>query len=159
MADLSGSIQFRSIKTTLPSGLMGGVYFETPAGTPSLLNSYQCQSFTISFSGVWAAPQTVNVFAERIGNAVTLTFALTSAGAAISGYMQSGVGSILSVFCPSSNIVWNSAIVTDNSLSQNGVITVTPSGIVTVSVVTGTFAATGLAGWPKLTIAYSTVAL
>ena len=72
MADLSGSTQFRSIKCTLPSGLMGGVYFETTGGTPALLNNYAYSQLVLSFTGVWAAAQNINISVKRVGNTVTL---------------------------------------------------------------------------------------
>ena len=111
MADLSGSTQFCSIKATLPSGLMGGiyliesVYFETPGSTPSLLNTYQAQTLSIPFGRAWAAPQNVNVVAEKNGNTVTLTFAPLSASATTSAWIISN-GSLPSIFCPTSNTVF-----------------------------------------------------
>jgi hypothetical protein len=73
---------FRSIKATKPSGLLGGCYFETLNGTPSLLNAYEIASTTLSF--VPAAGQNVHIASTTtaapvvqtvlVGNQVTVTF-------------------------------------------------------------------------------------
>ena len=158
MADLSGSTQFRSIKATLPSGLMGGVYFETPGGTPSLLNSYQAETLSIPFGGAWAAPQNVNVIAEKIGNTVTLTFAPVSASANTAVPITSTV-SLPSVFCPTANTVSQPAVLISNSTVIIGALSVFAGGIIYISPIGGNFSTTGYAEWPKSSILYTTAAL
>ena len=156
MADLSGSTQFRSIKTTLPSGLLGGVYFETPGGTPSLLNNYQSQSLTIPFAGVWANPVNVNVVAERIGNAVTLALSGVLQTSTTAGIITSTTA-LPSIFTSqSTNSVFYQPVIAINSgVNQIGMISVTTQGSMQVSLLGSNFTAGGVAGWLPICITYT----
>ena len=159
MADLSGSTQFCSIKTILPSGLLGGVYFETLGSTPSLLNNYAFAQLTVPFGGVWAAPQSINITAERIGNTVTLTLGGFNTAATTAGTISTAPGALPSEFCPVLNTVYCPGVVLDNSVNTLGMVSVSPAGIITVSVLGANFAATGLAGWEKTGLTYTTISL
>ena len=50
-------------------------------------------------------------------------------------------------------------IVVDNSVDTVGMISVTPQGAITVSIVGTNFGATGVAGWQKTAVSYSTIPL
>ena len=159
MADLSGSTQFRSIKATLPSGLLGGAYFETPGGTPALLNNYAYSQLTVPFSGVWASPQNINITAEIVGNIVTLSLGGFNLAASTAGTIQTAAGALPSIFCPTTSSIYNTAVVVDNSLDTLGMISVSPTGVITVSILEANFAATGLLDGKKTAISYTTIAL
>ena len=116
MADLSGSTQFRSIKATLPSGLMGGVYYETAGATPSLLNNYAYSQLTVPFSGVWSVAQNINITAERVGNTVTLSLGGWNFAASTAGVIQTAIGALPSVFCPTTGTVYLTGVVVNNSV-------------------------------------------
>ena len=159
MADLSGSTQICSIKTTLPSGLMGGVYFETTGATPALLNDFTNTTLTVPFSGVWASSQNISFTAEKLGHKVTLTLQGFNLAASMTGIISTAAGALPSAFCPGTNTVYGTAIVVDNSADTVGMMSVSTVGVISISILGANFAATELAGWQKMPFSYSTLAL
>lgn len=74
----------------------------TAGGTPSNLNYYESTVLSQSYTGIWAAPQTGNIFMSRLGDIVTLTFNSVFSNASISSVI--GVTTPLPVrFRPSTN--------------------------------------------------------
>jgi hypothetical protein len=64
------STHFKSLKTTTPSYLLGGIYLDTAAGTPSLLNAHEFGTFTgaVTVAGQITAASAAGTFRyERVG--------------------------------------------------------------------------------------------
>ena len=112
----------------------------------------------VLFSGVWSVAQNINITAERVGNTVTLSLGGWNFAASTSGVLTAN-GALPSVFCPTTGPVYMTGVVVDNSVDTLGMVSVSPQGVISISILGANFAATGLAGWQKIPLTYTTIAL
>jgi hypothetical protein len=129
-----------------------GIYFG-PVGVANYLNVYQTQQSTIAFSGPFTAAQNIVCKFTRVGNLITMTTGELLSAATTSSTITGTISP--SLFFPDQVVTSIIQVYNSNSSAQ-GYITITSSGVMTISVAFGTaFAATGNCGFNQFSISYS----
>jgi len=131
---------------TVPS-----IKLTTTGGTPTALDFYENFTQNITFTGPWAANQTVSISLTRIGNIVTLFFTqnITTAGSVLNQFITS-TSNLPARFAPTA--AGAAVAMTVFSVNTNGVggeFIVSTAGAITIAVNgTATFPGTGTTGFP-----------
>ncbi len=136
--------------------LYSGVLLPTSGGTATLLNYYEELTYSMTFTGIWAANQTVSARIVRNGKLVVIMFPSVLATANAAASITTAAGSELPArFRPFQNINMYTRVLSGGA-SGAGYFVVTTAGAIDVSAsLTGAaFASSGNGGFVQTVISY-----
>lgn len=133
-----------------------GLFLPTSGGTATLLNYYEELTYSMTFTGIWAANQTVSARIVRNGKLVVIMFPSVLATANAAASITTAAGSELPArFRPFQNINMYTRVLSGGA-SGAGYFVVTTAGAIDVSAsLTGAaFASSGNGGFVQTVISY-----
>jgi len=133
-----------------------GLSLPTSGGTASTLDHYEETTFTLTFSNVWAANQSLTGRMIRAGKVATLIIPSLAAVATTGARVDLTAGTALAVrFRPVIGVTFVVRCLS-NSASVVGVLVIGTDGLMQIyaSIAGGFFASTGNAGWDPMIVTY-----
>ena len=159
----ASTYQFRSAGFTSEALMTAGDGLQFTNATSgyiaATLNYYETNSYTATFSGIWATNQTTTIDLTRIGNMVTMMIKaniLTTANTA-STITSVGGSSLPTRFCPAITLQFTISVADNDSFYTDGSLSITSSGIMEIfNTQNSNFSGSGTSGIVVCAVSYLT---